>query len=84
MTPSKTAHLPLELLEAITQLLHELPAKYSRVMLNALDTKVTVTEDAPPEKAEAPSSQYDHGSLNSLHTRIMVPETAPHDHAGMA
>lgn len=43
----KTAHLPLDLLNAAVTILMELPAKHSREILNRMDREVRVTEDAP-------------------------------------
>jgi hypothetical protein len=43
----KTAHMPLELLEAIVRLLMELPAKHSRPLLDALDAQTKVLDDEP-------------------------------------
>jgi hypothetical protein len=41
----KTAHIPLSLLEEIVRLLAEIPAKFSRPILNALDAQVQVSDD---------------------------------------
>lgn len=48
----KTAHLPLDLLNAAALILQELPAKHTREILNRMDREVRVTEDIEPPAAE--------------------------------